>query len=569
MKPSLTKLDDESVLRMFEDFCKSIDSPLSRRALVAVRHHPEELRKLVPNPCEYSCAETFALDWQCYSFLKKFKGLPGTSVEKRKSAALTSWSVGEKRCFHANLRIRALLEGDNTLLNVPLDGLPPENVTTLASIISMAQLKIERVLGPFNFKAVTKECRWSAGATADLPRGSQTSKKMTERISVTPRALPHLRKILARDRGWTSAVLDRDILGYASLLPSCFDLICHNRFLTVPKTAFTDRCIAAEPTGNSFLQQGVGRYLRKRLKRECVDLDDQSWNQWLASRAFSLGYSTLDLEGASDSISCELVRLLLPNRWFDYLSDLRSPYSRIASGKNVKRVHLEKFSSMGNAFTFELESLIFWALASSVNELNGNIGGAVAVYGDDIVVKRSLYLPLTQVLQWCGFSVNSLKSYRDGNFFESCGGNYFQGVDVTGFCQEESLTSKAEIISLHNRLIRWSMRIFGTPFAPVAKRLASKLHDGVHCIPLSSDSDDGFLSPNSCLGRFDLNHGYLCRVWRFIPDREVQYKQRAFYAYKLRKPSFSNGHPKGQPYWTILGRGTYRSMETWIHRYYD
>lgn len=562
----VTNLSDEAVIERFVNFCNDVDSTFSRQAIHAVRHNPASLKGMVPDPGEYSSAESYALDWQVYCFLKKFKGLPGSTKEGRKAAALASWSAGEQSCFHANRRISAVLEGDTSLLDAPLSGVPGKKVITLATVISAAQKKIESVLGPFNFKKVTQECRWSSGATADLPRGIQLSKKMTERMSVSTRALPHLRKVLTRDRHWTAAILNREVDGVASVLPSCFDLIEHNRFLTVPKNAFTDRCIAAEPTGNAFLQQGAGRFIRGRLKRVGVDLDDQSWNQWLAQRAYQLGYSTLDLKGASDSVSRQLIKLLLPARWFSYLEDLRSPFSRFAHGKGFKRVYLEKFSSMGNAYTFELESLVFWALVSSVNEHFEEDGGAVGVYGDDIVVKRGLFDTCVEVLNWCGFEVNTLKSYKDGNFYESCGGNYFQGYDVTGFCQEESLTSKAEIISFHNRAVRWSMRIFGTPFAPVCKRLVSGLSDGRHLVPFSEESDDGFLAPVKDLGRFDPNHGYKCRVWRFVPGREAQYKQRAFYAYKLRRPKHQNSDPKGQPIWTTLGAGTYVSTERWIHR---
>jgi hypothetical protein len=563
--PYITNLSDEAVIDRFCDFCDDVNTTLSSQAKLAVRHDPKQLKKLSPDPGVYSSAESFALDWQVYSFLRKFKGLPGTTVKERKAVALTSWSAGELRCFHTNKRLTAVLEGDNSFLNLPLTG-DAENVITLATIISMAQGKIESVLGPFNFKKVTAECRWSTGATTDLPRGTQMSKKMTERMSVTSKALPHLRKVMSRDPAWIAALTGRETYNYASPLDCNFVVTEHNRFLTVPKSAFTERCIGAEPTGNTFLQQGVGRYLRARLKRVFVDLDDQSWNQWLASNAYAYGYSTLDLEGASDSVSKQLVKLLLPSRWFDYLSDLRSPYSRFAGGRKPKRVYLEKFSSMGNAFTFELESLIFWALSASVNEQIGSRGGAVAVFGDDIVVKRDVYDPLVRVLKFLGFKVNSEKSFKDGNFFESCGGNYFMGQDVTGFHQTESLTSLAEVISFHNRAVRWSIRIFGTPFAPVCKRLVAGLNDRRHLVPFSEESDGGFLSPVRDLGRFCPNHGYECRVLLFVPDREIQFKQRAFYAYKLRRPQHQNSDPRGQPFVTDAGRGTWISTKRWIHR---
>jgi hypothetical protein len=559
---AISKLSDEQLMKRFITYCEYVNTPFSHRAINAARRDPKQLKNLLPVPGEYEDAESFAKDWQCYSFLKKFKGLPGSSDSEREAAALTSWSAGEISCYHTNERIRPVFRGEVSLLNHSVYQSNEKPPVTLAAVISAAQLKIESVLGPFNWKVATHSCRWSSGATVDHPRGTQMSKKMTERITVTSRALPHLRKVMARDPSWMAAVTGRETYNYCSPLDHNFAIVEHNRFITVPKTAFTDRCIAAEPTGNAFLQQGVGRYIRKRMKRVGIDLDDQSFNQYMASIAHRLGYSTLDLESASDTVSLSLIELLLPSRWFQYLSDLRTPFTKV----NGKRRKLEKFSSMGNAFTFELESLIFWAIAQSVNELVGEEGGTVAVFGDDIVCKRAVFDPLRVVLNWCGFKVNTRKSYRDGPFFESCGANYFMGVDVTGFHQDKSLISEVEVIKFHNRLVRWSIRIFGTPFSPVYKLIGRDLADGaLHRVPMSEVSDGGFLSPVRALGKFCPNHGYLCRVLQFVPNREIQYKQRAFYAYKLRKPRFMNGSPDGQPYVTA-DEGSWVSTERWIHR---
>jgi len=559
---SVTNLSDEAVIERFDDFCKRVNTTLARQASNAVRQSPEVLKSLLPDPGLYDDVESFALDWQIYCFLKKFKGLPGTSLTERRLEARRGWSAAERANFHTNVRLSAILHGDCSLLDIPIR-VPGETTMTMATVISTAQRKIESVLGPFNWKKLVESCNWSSGATVDLPRGTQLSKKMTERITVTERALPYLKKVLARDIGWMAALTGRETLGYASPLDLNFSIVRHSRFLTVPKSAFTERCINAEPTGNAFLQQGVGRFLRSRLKRVCIDLDDQSFNQWMAGKAYTHGYSTLDLQSASDTVSIQLVKLLLPQRWFEYLDSIRTPFSK--DGKKITKV--EKFSSMGNAFTFELESLIFWALAQSVNELLWDHGGMVAVFGDDIVCKRALFDPLVDVLRFCGFTVNTKKSYKDGNFFESCGANYFMGADVTGFHLEDSLSSLDKVISFHNKALRWSIRIFGTPFSKVAKALVSDLPDGVHKIPFTDKSDRGFLTPTRDLGRFDPNRGYLCKVLLFVPDREVQYKQAAFYAYKLRRRQYQNADPRGQPMVTILGRGRWISAQNWVQRW--
>ncbi len=85
-------------------------------------------------------------------------------------------------------------------------------------------------------------------------------------------------------------------------------------------------------------------------------------------------------------------------------------------------------------------------------------------------------------------------------------------------------------------------------------------------IPFGVEGDDGFLSSTRDLGQFDANHGYKCRVVRFVTDREIQYKQRAFFAYKLRRRSYSNSDPRGQPFVDVVGGGRWISTYRWVHR---
>lgn len=88
---------------------------------------------------------------------------------------------------------------------------------------------------------------------------------------------------------------------------------------------------------------------------------------------------------------------------------------------------------MGNAYTFKLETLIFYALAvASAEELGVSYStqGNLHVYGDDIIVPRVVYDLLTEVLSACGFTTNHHKSFKDGLFYESCGSDYFRGSPV-------------------------------------------------------------------------------------------------------------------------------------------
>lgn len=564
----ITNLTNQAVIERVRDFCITVDSDFSRQVAETLLKSPLEIKTLKLDPARYLTASDFAKDYACLNSLKKFSGLPGTSAQTRSDKALSSWSDAEKSCLRTNQRVWDVFYGSDSLLSHPLGDGTEANVT-IAAVISTAQRKIEHVLGSFNFYAATEECRWSSGATADLKRGTQLSKKMTEKPTVTRRAWKHVRVLIATDRQWSEELLGNpdNLWGAVDRVPTFVD---YTRFVSVPKNAFTDRGISAEPTLNAFLQQGAGRYIRKRLKRfASVDLDSQSFNQWLAGKAQQLGYSTIDLESASDTLAYMLVMLLLPDPWFRYFDDLRTPCVRF--DKSNSQVSVQKFSAMGNAFTFELESLIFWAICSSVNELSTR-GGSVAVYGDDIIVKRDIATSVIDALQWCGFKVNSEKTFISGRFFESCGEHYFDGVNVTPFYQKNSLTALPEVIRFHNRLLRWSVRINGSPFSKETKAAVKGLiaRDSP-CIPMSDVGDDGFLVTRSELAkrfRFCPNHGYRCTVYAFKPRFTVAYREGAFYAYKLRRSEYQNADPRGQPM-VASDAGKWIYTERWIHCFGD
>lgn len=195
-----------------------------------------------------------------------------------------------------------------------------------------------------------------------------------------------------------------------------------------------------------------------------MDLDDQALNQALAYEGSLRGeLSTLDLQSASDTLSLETVRALLPPDWFDLLYDLRSPCYK-ENGK-VKTYH--KFSSMGNGFTFELESMIFYAIAKAVSQK-----GLVSVYGDDIIVDRSATDKVHTALKEMGFELNTSKSYSDSEFRESCGTDFFMGEDVTPVYLKEypyvSHTQKEapidSIIQFHNKVFSLAAKTHGHGF---------------------------------------------------------------------------------------------------------
>lgn len=229
-------------------------------------------------------------------------------------------------------------------------------------------------------------------------------------------------------------------------------VVNNNKIAFVPKTALTDRVIAVEPLLNGYLQKGVDDFIRNRLKRIGINLQDQSLNQEMA-RLGSLddspeGFVTIDLSSASDSISIGLVRSLLPAEWFSYLNSLRPRFGTIGS----KDIYYHKFCSMGNGFCFPLETLLFTAACVSVG--CGKAGTDFSVYGDDIIVRKRYAANLIALLGVMGFAVNKRKTFLEGPFRESCGADWFGGEDVRPFILDfelDNLSSLFKFVNLTQR----------------------------------------------------------------------------------------------------------------------
>ncbi len=241
-------------------------------------------------------------------------------------------------------------------------------------------------------------------------------------------------------------------------------IVSGNRLSYVPKTSEVSRSICTEPTTNMFVQKGIGFVLEKWLKqRFSIDLSRQpELNRQLARLGSIDGsFGTIDLSSASDSISLAMLREILPAELLGWLELARSPKVVYPDGSEAE---LYMVSSMGNGFTFPLQTLLFSTIVVACYRVLGikpkirrdgpaNFG----VFGDDIIVRKDSYDFVTRALRMFGFVTNDNKSFNTGNFRESCGGDYFRGHDIRGvYCK--SLKTSADVYSTINRLIRWSAR---------------------------------------------------------------------------------------------------------------
>lgn len=218
----------------------------------------------------------------------------------------------------------------------------------------------------------------------------------------------------------------------------------------VPKNFKTHRAIVIEPSLTGAIQRSVGSVLKNKLLLAGVDLFDQTINRERARIGSISGIDncTIDLKMASDTVAYALVMQLLPLPWYELMSQLRS--DRVTY--KGQTFYLNKFSSMGNGFTFELESMIFYALGFGIAKHFG-LPFDLTVYGDDLVCNELLARAILEKFPLFGFSVNTDKSFITGFFRESCGGDYFKGVDVRPFYLKGRVTNH-KICCFYNHLMR-------------------------------------------------------------------------------------------------------------------
>jgi hypothetical protein len=329
---------------------------------------------------------------------------------------------------------------------------------------------IRRVIGEKpDYASIWPLCGFGPGASVGVS-GNAThlaSKFLAQDWSVTPSALPYALAALRSDPHVWELLLTKE-RPYICFDPLLFEekfrqrvrLVQYNKITLVPKTALVHRTIAVEPLLNGYVQKGIDEYIRRKLFRFGIDLKDQSRNQRLAYFGSLPGtdpFATIDLSSASDLISLELARDILPPDWFELLNSTRSPAYKI--GDTITRYH--KFVSMGNGFCFPLETLIFSSVCVAVYKMF-NHPLDFSVYGDDIVVRSSLAPEVLKLLRLIGFRHNPRKTFIQGQFRESCGSDWFNGKDVRPVTLDYKLDSLSNIIKFHNLTLRrdWSKDLF-------------------------------------------------------------------------------------------------------------
>lgn len=338
---------------------------------------------------------------------------------KCKEAAEKSFMDSEAACSYTNRRLRDMV-GNLSLID-----------KRFQHHIHKMRRYISNVLGPISpfLDDLHRLVRVTPGATACAKRADSLPQlKMRMKIFSTRRSSKYLRYLY-------------HFYGFGDVR---IRTVHTNRVELVPKNWKTDRTIACEPEGVLPLQLAFDTYAKRRLRRVGIDLTDQSANQRAAKQASIDGaFATVDFSSASDTISYNTIALLFPEEWFAYLTDVRSPGYRGVFGEGV----YAKFSSMGNGATFTLETLVFAAACYAVSNSRDFL-----VYGDDVIIHEKFYEEYIALTSFLGFTVNREKSFSSGPFRESCGGDYYTGIEVTPVYIRNISFAKANLCHLVNTL---------------------------------------------------------------------------------------------------------------------
>jgi len=418
------------VLTLMEDLA----CPRSLTVAILVRHSEwHQLVHLECRPEDHQSDDSYHRAAIATGLLMKCSELD-TGIDKKQAALKKFWEA-EALCYQTNQRLSPYLYHS---------GKPASDQDwARRRVLAALRKEIARILGPLP-RAL--KGRFGPGSTFG-DRGRLTT--VADKLQSTPTTtrldyLVHLQ--------WFGSAWSRSLQAGRC---NSIDVVRGNRFLTVPKNAKTDRSIAVEPSLNVFYQLALGSAVRQRLKAYGIDLDTgQDLHREMARESSISGAcATIDLSMASDTVSSNLVKLLVPRAWLELLESLRSPMTLIEG----RWYRLEKFSSMGNGFTFELETLIFTAavkVACDMSMVKALPGVDFSCYGDDLICPAPAVRNLKNILAFLGFKINPEKSFVEGPFRESCGEDFYNGTAVRPHFIKEFPREPQEWITFANGLRR-------------------------------------------------------------------------------------------------------------------
>jgi hypothetical protein len=483
-----SRVNSEAALRFFT----ALDCSKSLQAAILLRYGEiDQLVSLSCNPNDYNTPQSFRDAYLACEFLSKSEWLK-TTFDKEKLAIEKFFSL-EDRCLQVNRRFR-MYAGKSTSFDQGERDSEWYKYTQNSMLLDATRRKISSILGSFDAEELFSLSSWGPGVSLHIT-GEETfgAKKFQSETGITRDLLPLVKGLLPfAYPGWA----------YERFTSSCpFTPVIGNKIITVPKSSKIDRVIAVEPGINIWFQLGLGKMLRRRLGRFGVFPADQTRNQRAAKlSSINDSLATVDFSSASDTIASEVIESLFPTQWFQVMDLLRSKYGSY-KGQDHR---WEKFSSMGNGFTFDLETLVFYAMACACCSMHKLSVQDISVVGDDVILPTAAYDTFSSFSDFLGFIINPKKSFAHGCFRESCGSHYYLGVDCKPVYFKKKLASIQEVYNFGNTIRLRAKLPYGCDArfkgifywlqSLVPKKLRYKVSASVDSFGLISPTQGGFIS---------------------------------------------------------------------------
>jgi hypothetical protein len=326
-----------------------------------------------------------------------------------------------------------------------------------------------------------------------------------------------------------------------------FKEIEHLALTLVPKTFKSLRGIMPNTTIGSFYTDGLGKVLTRRLQRIGYDITTlQKRHGELAKTGSITGkLVTADQSMASDNITLALVKELFPTEWFDVLNLGRIGVYQSPDGTKVES---STFCTMGIGFTFPLQTLVFLSLLKAISVTYGRGDELLSVYGDDLIYDVDLHPFVVTIFERLGLKINVDKTFSSGAFRESCGSDYYHGVDVRPFSFQNEAGSDVDrknyVVTLYKIINGLRRRWLDLEIQETLKYLALEVarcsRVGILRVPLDYPDGSGIkcsslgelssLIPDECFAPVKRNkHGvYSFKYLRFVADTRKETRHEPF-----------------------------------------
>jgi len=521
------------------DFCSDFELAVRGRSPVA-------FREAIPAVEDEMCVAKFKATYQIQSIFKRYRFTNDLfSDDELVEKAVSGFQDTQRR-----------------ISAIDFDRLP--EITQ--KVLNYARIYIARVLGEYSDEEHRNLCRFGKRASVGIPaRLASEAARWELPLSGSPEQINWFDKEMSQipciQDYWT-AQSNRNPLG------SVYQEICSLKLTLVPKTFKSFRSIMPNTTIGSYMSYGLGEMIRKRLKAVKQDIRFLQEKHRILARHASIrnNFVTADLSSASDSISVALVEQLFPPDWFAVLTQSRIGDVVLPDGSIV---HSNTFCTMGIGYTFPLQTLVFLSLLKAIEATlyNGRVSRTISVYGDDLIYSGKIHTHVVLHFQELGFVINAEKTFCNGPFRESCGGDYYRGVDVRPFQPQNGSASvsgktyEATLYKLINGLLmRWPECEIGWTLLYLTGLLEDTI-GAVKIVPGDFPDDSGvrcpkigfwdFLQNTTCANPRHIGHGvYRFSYLRFKPDEREETRHEPYLWAALRdvdEPVFDySGSQRGQ-----------------------